>query len=118
MCVLFWPLGMISLVKSYACREAKSSGDVVLAHKNSALARRWGFITLGFGLTIYVIIIIVLLAYIIWLYGYSSTSPCAQHIANDVGDMEAVREAVDSAIKFGEIMAKIAPTLQTWICNQ
>ena len=44
------PLGIVALMKSNECKEAKSVGDVQRAMALSAEARKWGTITAVFGL--------------------------------------------------------------------
>ena len=44
------PLGAIAVMKSNGCKEAKRYGDVARATQLSSEAKKWGFITLGFGL--------------------------------------------------------------------
>ena len=44
------PFGIVALMKSNECKNAKNIGNVARATQLSAEAKKWGFITLGFGL--------------------------------------------------------------------
>ena len=50
------PFGIVAVLKSSECQEAKRSGNVVRASQASADARKWGFLALGFGLVILCIV--------------------------------------------------------------
>ena len=44
------PFGIVAIMKSNECKNAKNIGNVARATQLSAEAQKWGFITLGFGL--------------------------------------------------------------------
>ena len=44
------PFGIVAVIKSNECQNAKNVGDVPRAKKSSAQAKTWGIITLIFGL--------------------------------------------------------------------
>ena len=65
------PFGIVAVMKSNECKNAKSIGNVSGATQLSAEAKKWGFITLGFGLVVLSISIGIMIYSLVYLSSFS-----------------------------------------------
>jgi hypothetical protein len=64
--ILFWPTGIPALLASHRASHALGAGDVPVATREAASARRWGIVSVCVGAGLVVLSILVSVAWVIF----------------------------------------------------
>ena len=74
------PFGIVAVIKSNECQKAKYAGDVSRAKESSAQAKKWGIITLVFGL----VFLAISIGY--YIYAFMYLTPYLTDLSNDLSN--------------------------------